>query len=135
MINKKLLEFCMRNEEKIKHEVYLAMQDVKRDGGRKSGISRPTEAQALFHLTYTIEEILIDKYVVVPLPQKMLKLISYIKEHFNRFPEGEIYRQKYILKLRPADYYGNDRKRKNFYHRSVNKIVDYGLKKSREMGY
>lgn len=135
MISRKLLEFCMRNEQKLKREVDLAMQDVKRDGGRKSGISRPTEAQALFNLTYTIEEILIDKYVLVPWPQKMLKLISYIKEHFNRRPEGEIYKHRYILKCKGADYYENDRNKRYFYYKSVDKIVSYGFKKAREIGY
>lgn len=134
MINKKLLEYSMRNESKIKRAVKMAKMDVQRDGGRKSGISRPTEAQALFNLTYTIEEILIDGYILVRKPEMVLRLIKYIKEYCNLRPEGEIYKHRYILHQTGSDYYGNDKKRQYFYYKSIRNIIRFGLRKAQEIG-
>lgn len=134
-MNKKLLEYCLKNEKKIRMAIEWAKEDAKKKGsGRKSGISRPTEAQAIFNICFQPASVLIDDYILIRKPTTVLLLVSTIKGHFNQRPEGMVYRSRYIKKEKWTAYCGDNKERKYHYYKSVHTILKYGIQLAGDLG-
>lgn len=124
------LEYCMLNEKALD----TAIKD-KRDynrkhgGGRKSSISKPTEAEALCNLT-SVGPVLVNDYWLVEEPERTLNAIRYTKAHFcNLEKYGKIYRAKFLRSV-PEKWHDTCYRLnipKTTYYDHINKILDYAV--------
>lgn len=91
------LDYCMLHEHDLVKAIYEKKNDRgNRSGGRKTGISRPTENQALW-LIASVGPVLVNDYFLVEEPERTLNAIRYTKAHYNvQDKYGIIYKARYI---------------------------------------
>lgn len=92
-------DFCLANKQELAKQIYNAKHDkgASANGGGCSGISKPTERDAMYNLK-AIKEVKLFDFYVVRWPQRMMNVIEYTRLYFNDKPDGVIYKARYIDK-------------------------------------
>lgn len=93
--------YCITHELEIIREINNAINDPgpKSESCGRSGISNPTEAIAIRHMTVVVKEVKINDFYVVRYPQDVIRTIRYIRACVNLNEElGAIYRARFIDK-------------------------------------
>lgn len=127
------IEFCFKNELKIK----LAIVEKKLDpnkpksAGHGSGISKPTEIQAINNVM-PIKAVVVDN-TTIPLPELWLRLIIIVKSHYNYMQSGTLYWLRYHKEKHRADILSVMNISKTRYHQLIIEIVDYAMKQAETM--
>lgn len=130
---REFIEFCFRRETKIKQAIIEKRLDpnLPRSVGHGSGISKPTEIQAMNNLT-PLAEVAVDG-VRIWLPDLWLVVVALTKAHYNYKQGGELYALRYReTKENEEDITRKDvlekmKISKTRYHQLIIEIIDYAM--------
>lgn len=141
MFGRELIQFCFRNETSIKRAIWESKLDnaTPKCPGHGSGISKPTEIQAMKNLQPIYSVTVLGETIYYP--EKWVRLISMTKAKFNHTVQGVIYHTEFQLNLA-----WRERKKKreeimrklnlerSRYYELRSGIVDYAENLKEEMG-
>lgn len=131
--HREFIEFCFKNEAKIKKGIveYRLDPNIPRSIGHGSGISKPTEIQAINNVT-PIKSILLDG-ATVPYPELWLRVVYLVKAHFNYKQGGTLYWLRYHEKYTRSETLLTMKISKTRYHQLIIEIIDYAISKALEL--
>ena len=122
------IEFCFRRETKIKRAIIEKRLDpnIQRSVGHGSGISKPTEIQAINNLT-PLAEVSVDG-VTIKTPDLWLLVVALTKAHYNYKQGGKLYDLRYRNeKYTRKDILDEMKISKTRYHQLIIEIIDYAI--------
>lgn len=130
---REFIEFCFKRENKIIVAVYEKRNDPNRPRsvGHGSGISKPTEIEAI-NLATPLKEVIVDGRII-PDPEMWIGIIKSVKAHYNLRQAGMLYALRYLNNLHRVDILEKMKIGKTRYHQLIIEIVDYAMKKADEL--
>ena len=125
---REFIEFCFRNEAKIKRAINEKRLDpnLPKSIGHGSGISKPTEIQAINNIT-PLDFVVVDGTTVYT-PELWLLVVVLVKEHYNYRQGGLLYCLRYQTEdSKRKDILDEMKISRTRYHQLIIEIVDFAM--------